>query len=132
MPCAGFESRLIDYEESSGEERRSIDAHLASCHACREYFDTLKLLDHALTVTFSEVAAPNRVGNWVRAGIEAPSRIPEMLDALGWLGISALVAAIAWYERATVDLTPWAFAAVGAVLIAGFWVSGRLLAKSEH
>jgi len=131
MPCAEVESRLIDYAESSEAARRSLDAHLAACPSCRDYFDALELLEHALTASFSDVVAPDWLRTRVRAGIETPSRIPELLDALGWLGISALIAAIAWYERATVDMTPWAFATVAALLIAGFWVSLRLLAKSE-
>jgi anti-sigma factor RsiW len=131
MPCAGFEDRIIDYRESSAEERRSLDQHLAACPSCREYFDALESLDHALTATYTDVAAPDWLGGRVRARIETPSRIPELLDALGWLGISGLIGAVAWYERAAVDLTPWAFAAVGAVLVAGFWVSLRSLGKSE-
>jgi predicted anti-sigma-YlaC factor YlaD len=131
MPCAGFEGRLIDYSESSGEERRILDAHLAACPSCREYFDALESLDRALTVSYSGVAAPDSLASRVRARAKSPSRIPELLDGVGWLGISALIAAIAWHERVTEDMTPWAFAAVGVLLIAGFWVSLRSLGKSE-
>lgn len=131
MPCDGFEGRLIEYAELSAEERRSVDAHVASCSSCRDYLDALNLLDHALTASFSNVAAPDWLATRARAGIETPSRIPEMLDALGWLGISALIAVIAWYERTAVDLTPWAFGIAGVLLIAGFWISLRSLAKSE-
>jgi anti-sigma factor RsiW len=131
MPCAGFEGRLIDYSESSGEERRILDSHLAACPSCREYFDALELLDRALTVSYSDVAAPDSLASRVRARAGSPSRIPELLDGVGWLGISALIAAIAWHERATADLTVWAFAAVSVLLAAGFWVSLRSLGKSE-
>jgi anti-sigma factor RsiW len=131
MPCDEFEGRLVDYAESSEQERRSLDAHMAVCPSCREYCDALELLDHALTASFSEVAAPGWLGAGVRARMGTPSRVPEMLDGLGWLGISALIAAVAWYERITVDMTPWAFAAAGGFLIVGFWVSLRWLVKSE-
>jgi anti-sigma factor RsiW len=131
MPCAGFENRLIDYAESSEEERRSLDKHVAACPSCREYLETLEALDRALAVSFSDVSAPGWIRERVRARVEMPSRLPEMLDALGWLGISALIAAVVWYERTSVDMTPWALAAVVGLLVAGFWVSFRVLAKSE-
>jgi predicted anti-sigma-YlaC factor YlaD len=131
MPCDEFESRLIDYAESPEPERRALHEHLAGCASCREFFDALQTLDQALTASFSDVAAPDWLGVRIRAHVESPSRIPEMLDALGWLGISALIASIAWYERVTVDMTLSVFAAAAGFLIAGFWVSLRLLAKSE-
>ena len=96
MPCDGFESRLIEYAESSEQERRSVDEHMAACPSCREYFDALLMVDHALTASFSDVTAPAWFGAGVRARMESPSSIPEMLDALGWLGISGPIAAIAW------------------------------------
>ncbi len=120
MPCAEFEDRLIDLAEFSEAERRSLDAHLAACPSCREYFDALKLLDQALTASFSDVAAPT---SSVPGCSLASNPLHESLSCSTlWVG---------WHERGTVDMTPWAFAAVGALLVTEFWVSLRSLAKSE-
>src|SRR5258707_12741076 len=93
MACDAFEDRLIDYADLSIAERRLVDAHLADCEDCRSYFDTLLRLDVQLEGALTSLAAPAGFRDGVLRGIRtpAPSRIPEMLDALGWMGIVALV-----------------------------------------
>jgi anti-sigma factor RsiW len=89
MPCDKFEDLLAGYSELSAEDRATVDAHLHTCAACREFLETLAALDHSLTTLYRAVE-PARAFN--PATVRQPSAIPEILDFCGWAAVVAILA----------------------------------------
>jgi hypothetical protein len=57
-------------------------------------FDEFDGLDEELTRAFEGTSAPARLASSVmnRVRMPAPSRLPEFLDAIGWIGVLAFSA----------------------------------------
>src|SRR5215471_7799441 len=87
-PCEEFEDLLNGYSELSAEERRSVDVHLSACAHCREFLETLAVLDRSLTALYSG-AEPRRVFD--PSTVHQPSPLPEVLDFVGWAAVAAVV-----------------------------------------
>jgi anti-sigma factor RsiW len=123
MPCGEFEDRLLDYASLPDCEREMIDAHLAGCSACRMYFDTLERVDSELDRAFASIEAPAGWSETVlrRTRTPEPSVVPELLDGIGWLGVLALLACVAFFLPG-VNLV-WAASAISVFLGAVIWIS---------
>ena len=95
MPCASFESLLLDYEDLSARDQETVNFHLTTCNACRDYFDALVQLDAALAEQYSGIQTPSEFQSRLYARINAttplapPSFLPEMLDFIGWSAVIA-------------------------------------------
>jgi anti-sigma factor RsiW len=122
-PCAQFEEHLLDYDELSLVHRAALDAHLATCSACREFRTALERADAALETSLGSVHAPLRVKHAVLAQVR-PSALPEVLDGIGWIG-SAAVGAVAAYFVAGPFIAAL-IAGTGSLMAAG-WFSVRSL-----
>jgi hypothetical protein len=61
--------------------------------------DELEQIDDQLTRAFAGISAPTRLSSSVmrRVHMPAPTRVPEVLDAIGWMGILSLAAGIAFF-----------------------------------
>ncbi len=92
MPCEAFEELLNGYSELSAADRANVDAHLATCPGCREFFETLSALDQNLTALYS-FAEPRRI--FEPALVRRPSPIPEILDFAGWAAVAAIIIMLA-------------------------------------
>jgi anti-sigma factor RsiW len=135
MPCGSFEDLLLDYDTLSPAGREAVDAHVSACPACREYLDVLAHIDRSLSGTFAEVEAPPVFEQQVLARVNGetrtakPSFLPEVLDFIGWSGVIAAVAWLAWWLTvSTLEIPAEARAiaplagAVIAILAAGWSV----------
>jgi hypothetical protein len=56
-------------------------------------------LDDELTRAFAGIGAPPRLRSSVmrRVRTPAPTRVPEVLDTIGWMGILSLAAGVAFF-----------------------------------
>jgi len=56
-------------------------------------------IDKDLAQTFSGISAPASLASSVmhRVRMPAPTRLPEVLDAIGWMGILSLAACVAFF-----------------------------------
>jgi anti-sigma factor RsiW len=103
MPCAEFADLLLEYAGLSPDKRARIDSHVAGCGACRELLQALDAVDAELTAEFAghavsadfETAVRRRVRS--QAALPGPSRVPELLDSLGWAAIVTLIGLIVWW-----------------------------------
>jgi hypothetical protein len=61
--------------------------------------DEFEQLDAQLTGAFAGISAPPRLATSVmrRVHMPPPTRVPEVLDAIGWMGILSLAAGIAFF-----------------------------------
>ena len=132
MACHEFEERLLVYDELASDQRRNISAHLIHCEDCRSFLLALSEVDTALqaafadttvSADFSEAVVHKLVGSPMR---RRPSLIPELLDAIGW---GAVIAILLWLTAFFVPgaefTTPLAIAMGTALLIAGFYIAYR-------
>jgi len=57
-------------------------------------FDELDSIDEELTRAFAGTLAPPRLASSVmnRVRVPAPTRLPELLDAIGWIGTLSFAA----------------------------------------
>ncbi len=90
MPCAEFETLLLDYPELNASSRAIADAHASVCPGCSAFLAALVEADRALTAEFS--GAPAELRAAVRVRLERPSPLPEILDFVGWSGLIAAAA----------------------------------------
>lgn len=56
-------------------------------------------IDEELTRAFAGISAPPSLASSVmnRVRMPAPTRLPEILDAIGWMGIVSLAACLAFF-----------------------------------
>lgn len=56
-------------------------------------------LDEQLTRAFAGISAPPRLASSVmrRVRTPAPTRLPEVLDAIGWMGILSVAAGVTFF-----------------------------------
>jgi hypothetical protein len=61
--------------------------------------DELDYLDEELTRAFAGTSAPPRLASSVmnRVRTPAPSRLPELLDAIGWMGLLSFAASLVFF-----------------------------------
>ena len=110
MPCAEFSDSLLEYASLSRDERARADTHVAGCGGCRELLQALRAVDAELTAKYGghEVSADFAPAVRRRLRSEAappgPSRVPELLDSLGWAAIAALIGSIVWWTARVVPL----------------------------
>ena len=128
MACTEFQDRLLAHTELSDDERASVDTHVAGCPECREFLETLHLVDSALTAKFARCEVSGAFSTTVRqrirraAPIPRPSLIPELLDFVGWGAIVALAALLAWWVTPLIPVSetlpfPVIAAGAGALLL---------------
>ena len=91
MACPDFEERLVDYDELSSIERAAVDAHVAGCAECSQFFSVLREMDAALTAAFADRQVSPVLAARVRQELRRPSIIPEILDGAGWAAVIAIV-----------------------------------------
>jgi anti-sigma factor RsiW len=131
MPCTAFEERLIAYDELGPDERKAVNAHLSHCQDCGSFLSALADLDSSLSATLSKAAVSAGFSTSVmqklrRPAFQRPSVVPEVLDAIGWAGVVAILLwLIAFFVPDSEFTVPLASAIGTAVLIAGFWVAYR-------
>ena len=125
MPCGTFEDRLLEYADLPDQERAAVDAHVAGCAACRIYLETLAHIDRELEHVFASAVAPVGLAAAVlrRARAPEPSMVPELLDAIGWIGVFALLACLVFFVPGLSIM--WALAAVSVFVCLGVWMSVR-------
>ena|SRR5437762_5658426 len=110
MPCAEFADMLLEYAGLSPGELARLDTHVAGCSGCRELLQALRAVDAELTAEFAgrrvSLDFKNAVRQRVRrqAATPGPSRIPELLDSLGWAAIVALIGLIVWWAAPLVPV----------------------------
>jgi len=58
MVCTDYEELILGYFEGalSREQREAVEAHLAGCPGCREFWQTQRDLDVVLAARFSGAA----------------------------------------------------------------------------
>ena len=136
MPCASFEDLLLDYAELPAAARRTVDAHAEQCAPCREYLETLALLDAGLVDLYAGAQTSplfqkrvlSRVS--VLGRLAKPTFVPEILDFIGWIG---MLAAVVCVTRLLLPLAAMphlppelnTFAALGAgviAVLAAIWI----------
>ncbi len=61
--------------------------------------EALRNVDEQLTRAFAGTSAPTSLASSVmnRVRVPAPTRLPEVLDAIGWMGILSLAACLAFF-----------------------------------
>lgn len=61
--------------------------------------EALRDVDEQLARAFAGTSAPARLASSVmnRVRMPAPTRLPEVLDAIGWMGILSLAACLAFF-----------------------------------
>jgi hypothetical protein len=101
MPCAEWESLLLEYPELDPEARLPVDAHARACLECRAFLETALEVDAALLDRLARRAAPASLASTVLARVsrQTPYRplspLPELLDFIGWAAVVA-VAVVLW------------------------------------
>lgn len=146
MQCGEFEERLLDYAGLATEARASVDAHIAQCAGCQEFFEAMRAVDAALTAQFAAREVTAAFAPMVRRRIQRdasarqPSWIPEILDFVGWVAIVALIAMIGWflgpqlpvYNVQPAFFSSASFAAAAVFLAVAFLIGLRSLADLKH
>lgn len=116
MKCTDIEEQLLEYGELTTEHRLVVDAHLSVCESCRTFHAALKEVDLRLDREFPAIQTSPAFNNRVRSRIQAidaavrkPSPVPEILDFLGYLSITAafLVTLILLYPNSASHLAKW-------------------------
>lgn len=76
MACAECEDLVLELQHGQLAEsaRRAVEAHLAGCPTCRDFADSLKLLDDALTMRFGSKTLPAGFKATVLFEIDASSQ----------------------------------------------------------
>jgi anti-sigma factor RsiW len=104
------------------EDRRALDAHLASCAGCREALAGQESVSRALAVVTFDDAPPGFAAR-VRARVQPA---PGLLDLLNWRAwtfrlapVAALLALFAWAQGSSEST--WTLAAAEEA-----WVSGPI------
>ena len=92
MQCELFEDRLLGYDELHGQDRASVDAHVAGCSGCREFLEALEQVDRSLTAMYSGLRSHRLLSTQV---IRKPSAWPEVLDFCGWAAVVAAIVLLA-------------------------------------
>ena len=103
MACAEYEELILDYFDGtlSREHREAVEAHLAGCPGCREFWEAQQDLDAALVARLSRAA--------LSAGFE--QQLLERLDPQGERRRS-------WYLLQVLDLAGYlALAAAGGYVV---------------
>ncbi len=146
MRCGEFEQLLVDYAELDSEDRLRVDAHVAACAGCREFFEALRAVDAALTAQFAgrEVTAAfaPSVRRRIRGGtsVRRPTWVPEILDFVGWGAIVALIAMLArwlspqlpFHNLQPAFFSSAPFAAAAVFLAIAFLIGLRSFADLKH
>ncbi len=132
MACREFEERLLVYDELGLDERQGIGGHLVQCEDCQSFLSALSDVDTSLqaafahstvSADFSKSVARKLLGQPAR---RRPSLIPEMLDAIGWAAVIAILLWLtAFFVPGAEFTTPLAAAMGTALLIGGFYVAYR-------
>jgi anti-sigma factor RsiW len=146
MPCAELADMLLEYAGLSVDERARVDDHVAGCGACRELLQALHAVDGELTAEFAghevsadfETAVRRRVGR--EAALPGPSRVPELLDSLGWIAIVALIGLIVWWAAPLLRVAQenlavtfnMVWVAAAAFLFISFFVGVRSFVQLKH
>jgi anti-sigma factor RsiW len=146
MPCAELADMLLEYAGLSVDERARVDDHVAGCGACRELLQALHAVDGELTPEFAghevsadfDIAVRRRVRR--EAALPGPSRVPELLDSLGWIAIVALIGLIVWWALPQVPVPQKNLAvtfnivwiAASAFLFVSVFVGLRSFAQLKH
>ena len=132
MPCREFEERLLVYDELDADQRESVSAHLIQCQDCQSFLSALSAVDTALHAAFAHTAVSADFSNSVTQKLLSqtaryrPSLIPEMLDAIGWAAVIAILLWLtAFFVPGAEFTTPLAAAMGTALLIGGFYVAYR-------
>lgn len=127
MPCGAFEDQLVEYAELPDRERDAVDAHVAGCAECRMYLETLSHVDRELDRVFAGAAAPPGMAAAVlrHTRTPEPSMLPEVLDAIGWIGVFAILGCLAFFVQGVT--IAWAIAAASLFVGLGLWMSVRLV-----
>jgi predicted RNA methylase len=62
-------------------------------------FDELSEIDERLTRAFAGISAPASLASAVmnRVRMPAPTRLPEVLDAIAWMGVLSLAACVVFF-----------------------------------
>ena len=83
--CAEYETRILEYDELADDERRVVDAHLATCDGCRSFLSALMEVDLTLSREVRALASrpPARPSVW-----------PLLLDFAGWASLIAALLAV--------------------------------------
>ena len=132
MACREFEERLLVYDELGSDERQGVSGHLVQCEDCRSFLSALFEVDTALQAAFaqstvpadfSESVAKKLLGQPERRG---PSLIPEVLDAIGWAAVIAMLLWLTAFFVPGAEFTTPLAAVIGmALLTGGFYVAYR-------
>ena len=132
MACREFEERLLVYDELGSDERQGVSGHLVQCEDCRSFLSALSEVDRALQATFahsrvladfSKSVAQKLLSQTARRG---PSLIPEVLDAIGWAAVIAMLLWLTAFFVPGAEFTTPLAAAIGmALLTGGFYVAYR-------
>lgn len=132
MPCQEFEDRLAMYDELGSDERETIGTHVAQCTDCRDFLSAVAEVDNALQAAFAESTVSADFSKQVaqklldQATLQGPSWIPEMLDAIGWAAVIAILLWLtAFFVPGAEFTTPLAAAMGTVVVIGGFFVAYR-------
>jgi anti-sigma factor RsiW len=111
MPCAAFEDLLERYDDLGDTDRHRADLHLAACPDCREYLETLAMLDRELTGLYREIQPPpvfalrKPVQQSTVLQFRPPNAWPEVLDFCGWAAVVAIVSLLAMTAAARAGIT---------------------------
>jgi anti-sigma factor RsiW len=105
MACAEYEELILDYFDGalSLEQHQSVEAHLAGCSGCREFWEAQQDLDAALAARFSPVALSAGFEQQVleRLDPEWESRrfwrLSQVLDLAGYLALTAAGGYVVFY-----------------------------------
>jgi len=116
MICRGIEEQLLEYGELTTEHRLVVDAHLSVCESCRTFHAALKEVDLRLDREYPAIQTSPAFNNRVRSRIQSmdaavrkPSPVPEILDFVGYLSITAaiLVTLASLYPTSASQLAKW-------------------------
>lgn len=114
MTCAEFEERLLDYDTQTPEQRSIVDAHVSACESCRTFQSALAEVEVRLGREYRAIQASpvfdHRVHARIRmleAAVRKPSLLPELLDSVGYLSVTAalLVTFVLLFPNVTSFLT---------------------------
>ena len=132
MACREFEERLLVYDELGLDGRQGVSTHLVQCEDCRTFLSALSDVDTALqaafahstvSADFSKSVARKLLGQPAR---RRPSLIPEMLDAIGWASVIAILQWLTAFFVPGAEFATSLAAAIGmALLTGGFYVAYR-------
>jgi hypothetical protein len=146
MVCAEFEERLLEYAGLANGERACVDAHAAQCSSCREFLESLHMVDSQLTAQLAGVEVTPAFAPAVRRRVRRetvaarPSLVPELLDLVGWGAIVALLGLLGLWLAPVVHLPSIemtvsfnaSYVVSGAFLLAAFLFGIRSFGDLKH